>query len=218
MPGTLDELSCVSPTPTTSSSGAGDGLHDARVRSLAPFLGPHCRVAPVVAFLSSSRPSLIALGKTMSLFALQDYNGRSWSRHSRSSSALDRHSESSESLDNHSTSSGTGGRPVRWHLPLSSLRNEPSVKRRRLALYLTRLSRPIQMHDFGSSEYIPTRSSKVSPKVAYNPMQFVKTGPAKLVNSAHEQLRKAEEVKKIREVRKDDAEDWQSVSQRSAIV
>ena len=37
MPGTLDELNCVSPTPTTSSSGAGDGLHDARVRSFNFF-------------------------------------------------------------------------------------------------------------------------------------------------------------------------------------
>lgn len=67
------------------------------------------------------------------------------------------------------------------------------------------------MHDFGSSEYIPTRSSKVSPRVAYNPMQFVKTGPPKIVNTAYEQLRKAEQVKKVREVRKDEAEDWQSV-------
>lgn len=70
----------------------------------------------------------------------------------------------------------------------------------------------MQMHDFGSSEFIPTRSTKASPKVAYNPMQFVKTGPAKLVNTAHEQLRKAEQVKKVRETKKDEAEDWQSVS------
>jgi len=67
------------------------------------------------------------------------------------------------------------------------------------------------MQDFGSSEYIPTRSTKTAPKVAYNPMQFVKTGPTKLAQTAQEQLKKAEEVKKIRETKKDDQEDWQSV-------
>lgn len=68
------------------------------------------------------------------------------------------------------------------------------------------------MHDFsGSSEYIPTRSTKAAPKVAYNPMQFVKTGPTKLALTAQEQLKKAEQVKKVRETKKDDAEDWQSV-------
>lgn len=69
------------------------------------------------------------------------------------------------------------------------------------------------MQDFGSSEYIPTRSTKTAPKVAYNPMQFVKTGPTKLAMTAQEQLKKVEEVKKIREKKKDDAEDWQSVNQ-----
>jgi len=69
------------------------------------------------------------------------------------------------------------------------------------------------MQDFiGSSEYIPTRSTKAAPKVAYNPMQFVKTGPTKLAKTAQEQLKKAEEVKKVRETKKDDAEDWQSVN------
>lgn len=43
-------------------------------------------------------------------------------------------------------------------------------------------------------------------------MQFVKAGPAKLFQTAQEQLKKAEEVKKIREKKKDDSEDWQSVS------
>lgn len=70
-----------------------------------------------------------------------------------------------------------------------------------------------KMQDFiGSSEYIPTRSTKAAPKVAYNPMQFVKTGPTKLAKTAQEQLKKAEEVKKVRETKKDDAEDWQSVN------
>lgn len=73
-----------------------------------------------------------------------------------------------------------------------------------------------QMQDFiGSSEYIPTRSTKTAPKVAYNPMQFVKTGPTKLAKTAQEQLKKAEEVKKVRETKKDDAEDWQSVKSNS---
>ena len=40
-------------------------------------------------------------------------------------------------------------------------------------------------------------------------MQFVKTGPAKLCLSAQEQLKKAEEIKKVREKKKDDVEDWQ---------
>ena len=72
------------------------------------------------------------------------------------------------------------------------------------------------MQDFiGSSEYIPTRSTKAAPKVAYNPMQFVKTGPTKLAKTAQEQLKKAEEVKKVRETKKDDAEDWQSVKNNS---
>lgn len=69
------------------------------------------------------------------------------------------------------------------------------------------------MTDFGgSTEYIPTRSTKTAPKVAYNPMQFVKTGPTKLALTAQEQLKKAEEVKKVREKKRDDAEDWQSVT------
>ena len=72
----------------------------------------------------------------------------------------------------------------------------------------------MQMQDFGSSEYIPTRSTKTAPKVAYNPMQFVKTGPTKLATTAQQQLKKAEEVKKIREKKKDESEDWQSVITR----
>jgi F-box protein 20 len=52
------------------------------------------------------------------------------------------------------------------------------------------------------------------PKPAYNPMQFVATKPSVLSNSAKEQLKKAEEVKKIQEVttRKEEPEEWQNVS------
>ena len=69
------------------------------------------------------------------------------------------------------------------------------------------------MQDFGgSTEYIPTRSTKTAPKVAYNPMQFVKTGPTKLAATAQEQLKKVEEIKKVqKEKKRDEAEDWQSV-------
>uniref|UniRef100_A0A7G3ANV5 Putative mediator of rna polymerase ii transcription subunit 15 isoform x1 n=1 Tax=Lutzomyia longipalpis TaxID=7200 RepID=A0A7G3ANV5_LUTLO len=47
------------------------------------------------------------------------------------------------------------------------------------------------------------------PKPATNPMQFVKIKPCNLYQSAQEQLKRAEEVKKVKEVRKEDAEDWQ---------
>ena len=42
-------------------------------------------------------------------------------------------------------------------------------------------------------------------------MQFVKTAPPKLVTTAQEQLKKADQIKKIRETNKDDAEEWQAV-------
>jgi len=68
------------------------------------------------------------------------------------------------------------------------------------------------VQEFGSNELIPTRSTKASPKPAYNPMQFVKTGPTKLVLTAQQQIKKADEIKKIREeTKKDDAEEWQAV-------
>lgn len=55
---------------------------------------------------------------------------------------------------------------------------------------------------------------KEPPKPAYNPMQFVAVKPSVLCQSAQEQLKKAEEVKKVKEVtRKEEfAADWQDVS------
>ena len=58
---------------------------------------------------------------------------------------------------------------------------------------------------------IATRTKGASPKVAYNPMQFVKTAPPKLVTTAQEQLKKADQIKQIRETNKDEAEEWQAV-------
>ncbi|XP_046984699.1 uncharacterized protein LOC124554999 isoform X5 [Schistocerca americana] len=59
-------------------------------------------------------------------------------------------------------------------------------------------------------ETIPTRLPKLtSSKPAANPLQFIKVGPCDLYRSAQEQIRKVEEVKKIKEKR-DEAEDWQS--------
>jgi hypothetical protein len=53
---------------------------------------------------------------------------------------------------------------------------------------------------------------KEPPKPAYNPMQFVQIKPSNLCQSAQEQLKKAEEIKKVKEVtRKEDPEDWQNV-------
>ncbi|XP_070490639.1 LIM domain only protein 7 isoform X5 [Chironomus tepperi] len=52
---------------------------------------------------------------------------------------------------------------------------------------------------------------KEPPKPAYNPMQFVQIKPSNLCQSAQEQLKKAEEIKKVKEVtRKEDPEDWQN--------
>ena len=85
---------------------------------------------------------------------------------------------------------------------------------RRYFLYNLSSFFPVQLQDFGSTELIPTRlTCKQAPKPAYNPMQFVKTGPTKLAQTAQEQIKKAEEVKKIREKKKDEAEDWQSVNE-----
>lgn len=58
---------------------------------------------------------------------------------------------------------------------------------------------------------IPTRTTKVvASKPAANPLQFVKVGPCDLSRYAQEQLKKAEEVKKVKPERRDEAEDWQS--------
>jgi hypothetical protein len=46
-------------------------------------------------------------------------------------------------------------------------------------------------------------------------MQFVAMKPSALYQTAQEQIRKAEEVKKVKEVvRKEDPEDWQNVSSK----
>ncbi|XP_046669476.1 LIM domain only protein 7 isoform X5 [Homalodisca vitripennis] len=58
---------------------------------------------------------------------------------------------------------------------------------------------------------IPTRMTKVATsKPAANPLQFVKVGPCDLSRYAQEQLKKAEEIKKVKPERRDEAEDWQS--------
>ncbi|XP_066998777.2 calponin homology domain-containing protein DDB_G0272472 isoform X2 [Anabrus simplex] len=60
-------------------------------------------------------------------------------------------------------------------------------------------------------EYIPTRMKQVTAsKPAANPLQFVKVGPCGLYRSAQEQLKKVEEVKKMKQQVKEEAEDWQS--------
>lgn len=54
------------------------------------------------------------------------------------------------------------------------------------------------------------------PKPAYNPMQFVAIKPSNLFQSAQEQLKKAEEIRKTKEVvRKEEPEDWQNVSSKT---
>lgn len=51
------------------------------------------------------------------------------------------------------------------------------------------------------------------PKPANNPMQFVTIKPSNLFQTAQEQLKKSEEVRKVKEVnRKEEPEDWQNVS------
>ncbi|KAG5672276.1 hypothetical protein PVAND_002415 [Polypedilum vanderplanki] len=63
------------------------------------------------------------------------------------------------------------------------------------------------------SEYIVKErvTRKEPPKPVYNPLQFVKIKPSNLCQTAQEQLKKAEEVKKVKEVtRKEDPEDWQN--------
>lgn len=49
-------------------------------------------------------------------------------------------------------------------------------------------------------------------KPAANPLQFIKVGPCDLYRTAQEQLKKVEEVKKVKQERRDEAEDWQSAS------
>jgi hypothetical protein len=67
---------------------------------------------------------------------------------------------------------------------------------------------------YDPTEYVQkARVTKAAPpKPAYNPMQFVQIKPCNLYQTATEQLKKSEEVKKVKEVVKEDAEEWQYVS------
>jgi hypothetical protein len=56
------------------------------------------------------------------------------------------------------------------------------------------------------------------PKPAANPLQFIKVGPASLYKSAQEQLKKVEEIKKVTKEVRDEAEDWQSVSDDIGVI
>lgn len=77
--------------------------------------------------------------------------------------------------------------------------------------FLTAVSLLLQLD--ANMDYIPTRMTKVStPKPAANPLQFVKVGPCDLFKSAQETLKKVEEVKKMKREVRDEAEEWQSVS------
>ena len=68
-------------------------------------------------------------------------------------------------------------------------------------------------------EYIPTRITKAAaPKPAANPLQFIKVGPASLYKSAQEQLKKVEEIKKVKKEDRDEPEDWQSVSGSDVVI
>ncbi|XP_055902432.1 uncharacterized protein CG43427 isoform X2 [Eupeodes corollae] len=48
------------------------------------------------------------------------------------------------------------------------------------------------------------------PKPSCNPMQFVQIKPCNLYQSAQQQLKKVEEIKKVKEVLKEEPEDWQN--------
>lgn len=67
---------------------------------------------------------------------------------------------------------------------------------------------------YDPTEYVQrARVTKAAPpKPAANPLQFVQIKPCNLYQSAQEQLKRAEQVKKVKEVVKEEPEDWQSVS------
>lgn len=67
---------------------------------------------------------------------------------------------------------------------------------------------------YDPTEYVQrARVSKAAPpKPAANPLQFVQMKPCNLYQSAQEHLKRVEEVKKVKEVIKEEPEDWQSVS------
>ncbi|XP_055320550.1 uncharacterized protein LOC129577468 isoform X2 [Sitodiplosis mosellana] len=65
---------------------------------------------------------------------------------------------------------------------------------------------------YDPTEYVQrARVTKAAPpKPAANPLQFVQMKPCNLFRSAQEQLKRAEEVKKVKEIVKEEPEDWQS--------
>lgn len=67
---------------------------------------------------------------------------------------------------------------------------------------------------FDPTEYVQKQrvTKTTPPKPAVNPLQFIQIKPCNLYQSAQDQLRKAEEVKKTKVTKKEDAEDWQGVS------
>lgn len=68
---------------------------------------------------------------------------------------------------------------------------------------------------YDAAEYVQrARVTKAAPpKPAANPLQFVQMKPCSLYQSAQEQLKRAEEVKKVKDIIvKEEPEDWQSVS------
>ena len=73
---------------------------------------------------------------------------------------------------------------------------------------------PTSTTSFDPTEYVQKqRVTKMTPpKPAYNPLQFIQIKPCNLYQSAQDQLRKAEEVKKAKVTKKEEAEDWQGVS------
>uniref|UniRef100_T1IPJ8 LIM zinc-binding domain-containing protein n=1 Tax=Strigamia maritima TaxID=126957 RepID=T1IPJ8_STRMM len=61
------------------------------------------------------------------------------------------------------------------------------------------------------SDYLPTRSKRSSSsKTTHNPLQFVKTGTCTLYKKAEEQIKKSEEVKKLKTHTRQDEEEWQN--------
>lgn len=50
------------------------------------------------------------------------------------------------------------------------------------------------------------------PKPAYDPLQFVQLKPCSLVKTAQAQMQKADEVKKVKDEKKEEPEEWQCVS------
>lgn len=67
---------------------------------------------------------------------------------------------------------------------------------------------------YDPTEYVQrARTTKAAPpKPAANPLQFVQIKPCSLYKGAQEQVKRAEDVKKVKEVVKEEPEDWQSVS------